>query len=216
MLSEKRCAPRARPTPQPVRTTHYTWCWWEPQRRAALGQQQQLPLPSGGGAGDATLQRTATNDAMSRAQAMSEASAAQEQSDAAQERIDALESSLDPSDREAIEQLIADALEDGDDGNLEQLSSGLGLEDEDTARTSGGRYSKEYYAAREAEIVTPERYGGGYAAALARNKLEAQERGALEVKDAENRKLERQSKMVSGMPPCCRALPLPCLPRSCV
>jgi hypothetical protein len=61
----------------------------------------------------------------------------------------------------------------------------------------GQRYSEQYYREREAEVATPARYSGAYAAALERTRREASERAALEVKDSENRVLERRSQEVS-------------------
>jgi hypothetical protein len=152
-----------------------------------------------------------------------DAERAQQEKDAAQARLVQLESSLSVDDRDAIEQLINDiSLGDaGDIGTLDTLAGGLddsldtahaalesqqqgggggggggsgALDQEPEGRGNGQRYSKEYYAAREAEVLTPQKYSGAYAAALARNKLEAKERGELEVKDAENRQIERLQK----------------------
>ncbi len=174
---------------------------------------------SGGG----RLERMNTNSALNRAEELARvatmAQNAQIEKEEAEARLVQLESSLSGDDRDAIEQLINDiSLGDaGDIGTLDTLSGALddsldtahaameaaqqqrsqlsrGDDPEPEGRGAGERYSKEYYAAREAEVVTPQKYSGAYAAALARNKLEAKERGELEVKDAENRRIERMSR----------------------
>lgn len=178
------------------------------------------PMSTGdeyGSDADGRLHRSDTNSAMDRAEELSriatEAQRAQLEKDEAQARLEKLESSLSVDDRDAIEQLINDiSLGDASEmATLDTLSSPLDdsldtahaameaehqqrLQQDPEGRGAGQRYSKEYYAAREAEVVTPQKYSGAYAAALARNKLEAKERGELEVKDAENRQIERMSR----------------------
>jgi hypothetical protein len=193
------------------------------EREQALAGGES-PMSTGddvGGGG--RLERMNTDSALDRAEELARvatiAQHAQLEKEEAEARLVQLESSLSGDDRDAIEQLINDiSLGDaGEIGTLDTLSGALddsldtahkameaaqqpraqrpgGDEPEPEGRGAGERYSKEYYAAREAEVVTPQKYSGAYAAALARNKLEAKERGELEVKDAENRRIERMSR----------------------
>lgn len=174
--------------------------------------------------GGGRLERMSTDSALDRAEELARvatlAQNARQEKEEAEARLVQLESTLSGDDRDAIEQLIndislgdaaeigtLDALSGGLDDSLDAAHaaleaeqqrrsqfSGAGPDQEPEGRGRGERYSTEYYAAREAEVLTPQRYSGAYAAALERNKLEAKERGELEAKDAENRRIERLSR----------------------
>ena len=117
---------------------------------------------------------------------------AREEKEQAEQRLKALEAGYDQDELTAIEGIIGDI-----GGSSPPKSTDL----DDAASPghgAGERYSVQYYKDREAEVATPSRYSGAYAAALERNRLEARERAALEVKDAQNRALAAHVESLDG------------------